>query len=223
MQTFLVISSDDKFITGEVEKLKKKYAISAFNLHEIIPSPSIGIEEVRNIQKIFIVKPYGEKNRLVILREMEKATIEAQNALLKILEEPPNDTYLLLTCGNKENLLPTILSRCQLINQINAASDLSNFEKTEKFLKSIFPSTSGKRIILIQETVKTKEEGIGLLADIINFLEKSLHRPPKEWPVNLKETAQCLSKTLAAKKYLERNINWKATLDILFLGFPGTH
>ncbi len=220
MQTFLVVSSDNKFIADEINKLKKKYTVSVFNLHEVIPSPSIGIEEVRNIQKIFSVKPYGEKNRLVILYQMEKATVEAQNALLKILEEPPNDTYLLLTAGNKENLLPTILSRCQVIKQLNAAGDLSNFDKTEKFLKNIFTATSGKRIILAAETVKTKEEGIGLLADIINFLEKSLHQPPKDWPITLKETAQCISKTLAAKKYLERNINWKATLDILFLGFP---
>jgi len=220
MQTYLIVSRDKNFITGRIDKLKKQYAISPFNLHEISPMPSIGIEEIRSLSKIFSLKPYGSKNRLVVIFNMEKATVEAQNALLKILEEPPADTYLLLTCESKEILLPTIPSRCLIITQTGGGSDSANMEKTEKLLREILTASPGKRIILAQSRAKTKEEARSLLDAIISLLEKFLHQPPENWPISLKATAHCLAKTIAAQKYIERNINFKATLDILLLGFP---
>jgi DNA polymerase III subunit delta' len=77
-------------------------------------SPAISIERIRELRRITRVKPF-EGRRIVIIAEAEKMTIEASNALLKILEEPPEHMHLILTTSRVNMLLPTIISRCQEI------------------------------------------------------------------------------------------------------------
>ena len=77
-------------------------------------TPTIGIEQVREIRHAATLKPL-EGRRVVILTEAEKMTIPAANSLLKILEEPPETTHLILTASQVSGMLPTILSRCQEI------------------------------------------------------------------------------------------------------------
>jgi DNA polymerase-3 subunit delta' len=222
MQTYLIVSQEKNFILDEIAKLKKESGVSPFNLHEIIPSPSIGIENIRNLQKIFIIKPFGGQNRLVIFYNMEKATKEAQNALLKVLEEPPKNTQIVLTVPNREMLLPTIVSRCQIITQQNPkVNNNEMIKETGKLLKQIFAASPSGRIALSQKLTKSKEDVLTFLEALIITLENYLHHLPDELKISLKEIAVCLSKTIAAKKYVELNTNYKATLDILFLGFPG--
>jgi len=80
---------------------------------------SISIETIRTLQKFLQLKTVGKGEgirRVVLVEHAEALTIEAQNAFLKILEEPPADTLILLTADNRRALLPTILSRVQLIS-----------------------------------------------------------------------------------------------------------
>lgn len=79
---------------------------------------SISIETIRGLQKFLQLKTLGsgtDIRRVVLVEHAEALTIEAQNAFLKILEEPPADTIILLTADNRRALLPTILSRVQLL------------------------------------------------------------------------------------------------------------
>ena len=74
---------------------------------------SIGIEDIR-IQLIddVSIKPYTGPYKIYILNEAEKLTLQAQNALLKTIEEPPSYGVILLLTTNADTFLPTILSRC---------------------------------------------------------------------------------------------------------------
>ena len=74
---------------------------------------SIGIDDVREgiIDTVFI-KPYSAKYKIYILEEAEKLTPQAQNALLKTIEEPPEYVVFLILTSSAEALLPTIISRC---------------------------------------------------------------------------------------------------------------
>lgn len=73
------------------------------------------IGQIRALQHQVALSPVEGRWKVYILREMERATTEAANALLKTLEEPPSHAVLLLTAGEVEALLPTIVSRCQPI------------------------------------------------------------------------------------------------------------
>jgi DNA polymerase-3 subunit delta' len=76
---------------------------------------TIQIEQVRMLQSDAALSPLEGRYRVFIIREIEKATPPAANALLKTLEEPPPRVILLLTSARPDQLLPTVVSRCQVI------------------------------------------------------------------------------------------------------------
>lgn len=76
---------------------------------------SIGIDDIRQLQKEIFIKPYEGKKRVSIILQGEKMTVQAQNSLLKVLEDPPGDGIIAITTTNPAGLLPTILSRCQVL------------------------------------------------------------------------------------------------------------
>ena len=221
MQTFLIVSENKSFINSEIKKISKNLQISPFNLIVITPDKSIGIAEVRKLTQQIILKPYAGGDRMVIINSMDKATPEAGNALLKLLEEPPEHTYIILTCNNINKLLPTITSRCQIIFGDNKNSKSSqNNEETKKLLEQILRSSAGERILISQKITDTKESADNFLGSLLITLEELLHNNDPKIGLTFKEIAGLLTKVSIAKNYVERNINYKATLDILFLGFP---
>jgi DNA polymerase III subunit delta' len=76
---------------------------------------SIRIEQVRDLQKKIIFKPMEGAKKVVIIDQAEKLNLHAANCLLKTLEEPPDDTVIILVAHSAVTLLPTIVSRCQRI------------------------------------------------------------------------------------------------------------
>lgn len=84
---------------------------------------SIGIEEVRSqLVGDVTVKPYSGPYKVYIIDEAEKLTVQAQNSILKTIEEPPAYAVILLLTSNAEALLPTISSRCVKL-KLKAVSD----------------------------------------------------------------------------------------------------
>lgn len=78
---------------------------------------TIGVDDIRGqINASVAIKPYSGPYKIYIMNEGEKMTVQAQNALLKTLEEPPAYTVILILTTNAELLLPTIQSRCAVLN-----------------------------------------------------------------------------------------------------------
>ncbi|SFC80263.1 DNA polymerase III subunit delta' [Clostridium uliginosum] len=77
-------------------------------------SNSFGVDEIRNIIEEVSKKPYEGDKKVLILHKCDKFTIQAQNALLKTIEEPPIGVFLILLSESLELILDTIKSRCQL-------------------------------------------------------------------------------------------------------------
>ncbi len=73
------------------------------------------VKQVRELQHMLSLSPYAGGYRVALLLRFEEANANAQNALLKTLEEPNPKVLLLLTADDPENLLPTITSRCELL------------------------------------------------------------------------------------------------------------
>ena len=74
------------------------------------------IDQIRAVQREASLAPMEAPRKVFILRELERANLPAANALLKTLEEPPPQVVLLLTSARPHALLPTIISRCQVLN-----------------------------------------------------------------------------------------------------------
>lgn len=74
---------------------------------------SIGVDDIREqINDTIMIRPYSSYYKIYIVDEAEKMTVQAQNALLKTIEEPPAYAIIMLLTTNQEAFLPTILSRC---------------------------------------------------------------------------------------------------------------
>jgi DNA polymerase-3 subunit delta' len=76
---------------------------------------SIRISQIRDLCGVLSLKPYEARIRVVIISDAHTMNSAASNALLKILEEPPDRTMLILTAPEKTDLIPTVSSRCQNI------------------------------------------------------------------------------------------------------------
>lgn len=91
---------------------------------------TISVEDIRaQINNDIVIKPYSSPRKIYIINEGEKMTVQAQNALLKTLEEPPEYAVILILTSNVDTLLPTILSRCVVLNMKPVPDD-----KIKKFL-----------------------------------------------------------------------------------------
>jgi DNA polymerase-3 subunit delta' len=77
---------------------------------------SIKIEQVRSLRREAALAPYEARYRVAILRQLDRASTEAANSLLKLLEEPPRHMILVVTAGVVEALPATIVSRCQRLD-----------------------------------------------------------------------------------------------------------
>lgn len=139
---------------------------------------TIGVEDIRTrINSDIGIKPYSSPRKIYIMNEGEKMTVQAQNALLKTLEEPPEYAVILILTTNVEALLPTILSRCVVLN-MKPVPD----HKVKKFLMEELKIPDYKANICVafargnigkakmlassEEFEKVKEEAVTLVKNI---------------------------------------------------------
>lgn len=130
------------------------------------------ISQIREIKKFLSFEPYGGMNKVVIVEDFEKMKGETANSILKILEEPPQKSVLVLICENPRALLPTVLSRVQKIS----FSDLSDvdIDKTTKALYSFRVIAGADIAMRLQEAEKITKEEDGDL-DILSYWTALLH------------------------------------------------
>ncbi|MFV1859429.1 MAG: ATP-binding protein [Anaerolineales bacterium] len=85
------------------------------DLDILAPDPTLQVDDVRALQHRLALAPYEGSWRIALLENFHRASISAASAMLKTLEEPPDRVVLLLTATAQELLLPTVVSRCEVI------------------------------------------------------------------------------------------------------------
>ncbi len=169
---------------------------------------SIKISEIKHLKQWIKLKPFQERNKAVIIYNAELLTIEAQNSLLKVLEEPPKNSYIILITNNHRSLLDTILSRAQLET---TTSKIKNTDSDKG--ETIFLSPLDVQFKWIEKLFKSKtphqrkEIVTNLIVQIQDWLIKNEND-------NIKKNLQLLEKSLDA---LNKNISIKLILENLFL------
>jgi DNA polymerase-3 subunit delta' len=198
---------------GREEKILKLINDSKFSLknnpdlliiEKIKTKKSIGIEEVREIGKFLKILPISHSQKVVIIKESEILTPEAQNSLLKILEEPPEYARIILEAESEVRFLATITSRCQVITANENYNDSKN---SSKFLEM----TLNEKFIWAENTAKLeKDEIIEELNSIFKDIKKSQIKVSTNSLNLLIETIENLSKY---------NLNTRLALEYLSLNF----
>lgn len=137
------------------------------------------------------------KTRVLVLLNFDTAGSAAQNALLKLIEEPPLQTLILLPINNVSNILPTISSRCQLI-------DLSNQPKEQagETIQVVWPDNLATALKLTEE-YKDRTNAKKLI---------------RQFLLNENLSVRQRQALLQANSDLDKNLNVTLALDHCFLG-----
>lgn len=98
---------------------------------------SIGVDRIREISKDVCIKPFESENKVYIIEDAAALTDEAQNAMLKILEEPPEYAVFILITPSSSALLPTVVSRCDKV-RFNPLPE----EKMKDYINQNYPRAS---------------------------------------------------------------------------------
>ncbi len=124
---------------------------------------TITIEEIRRIKNFVSLSPYAGPYKFVVINDAHLMTTEAQNALLKVLEEPSPSSVLILITANPNSLLPTIVSRCQEIKfPPHPRGIIENVLKNSGLPKSeaeFLAEFSNGRVGLVKTVIKEKSFG----------------------------------------------------------------
>lgn len=180
-----------------------------------IDDEKLGVGEVKKIREHLSLKPYQALAQAIVILQAENLTADAQNALLKTLEEPPGEAILILGVASEDQLLSTITSRCQTVfldSSIDQKKDLS--EKDIKNLEELVNYPLEKRFVFI-EKLEDREEF--LLTLTAYFRHKLLENPSSD---KQKKILSFLEDLLEAQKWAKQNVNIRAILEYLMFKIP---
>lgn len=138
-----VLCTGDKPPCGKCPSCVKALAGSHPDLFYFSPDKkaSMGVETVRDIKKSLFFMPNDGDRKVYIIDDAQKMTVQAQNALLKFIEEPPASVLFFIVADKKESLLPTVVSRTRIISL--APSDNADIRR---FLTSESKKSGGEQI-----------------------------------------------------------------------------
>ena len=165
----------------------------AFNIFELDAASNRKIDDIRDLLEKVKIPPQLGKYKVYIIDEVHMLTKEAENAFLKTLEEPPPHIVFILATTEKNKILPTILSRCQIYD-FNKISDLESKQYLEEIIKSEGYNYEPKAVSIIAK------KAFGSLRDSLTILDRVINYTNGN--ITLEKTSQILN-ILDIDTYLE--------------------
>lgn len=210
MLTRILISKSEPLLQQEIVRLLRAFGVK--NPHpDLLYFPvgsKLGITEAKKIKEHFSTKPYQAAGKAAVLEDASKLTDEAQNSLLKILEEPPAEAVIIFGANSEANFLPTILSRCEIIHLSEDHEPSENSYEAD--IRKLLKSTIEQRFEYV-EKLKDRDE---FFLSLIRYFHQSLNLHPEDTnPDFIKELLQ-------AKQWAGANGNIRAILEYLMLVMP---
>ncbi len=212
MHTFYITGGTAKNRLEYIANICTELHVSAYDVHHLIPKEealSIGIADIRPWQKNLFLTPLSSPFTIGIIPNAELLTTEAQNALLKTLEEPPKHTKIYIESQSSSSLLPTILSRCQIIQlTTKPASNAASQPSLSTILQLCDTQLSiGKKIALLDSEISNKEEARAWIEQAIHILHANRDTISSTIYRNF------MQRLLQASQHLAANVSYKLAID----------
>ncbi len=170
-----------KLTEDDMKTIRKEIELKAGNPYHVIQIPkanNIKINSIREIRKESSMTAFESGKKVFIIIAAENLSDVSSNALLKTLEEPHDDTLLILTTSQPDALLPTIISRCQhvrfdmlSVEEIQHSLQERGIEKQQAVLIAQLSKGSFSRALELTETTLLERQ-----ADAVNFLRNALYK-----------------------------------------------
>ena len=146
----------------------------SFNIFELDAASNRGIEEMKNLIDKVRIPPQIGKYKVYIIDEVHMLTTQAMNAFLKTLEEPPKHIVFVLATTEKNKILPTILSRCQIydFNRINESEICKAI--VDICTKEEFKYDDEAISIIARKSDGSLRDSLTILDRIVSFTNKNI-------------------------------------------------
>lgn len=214
MHAFLFVGGVKQERKKAIEKKLREWRVGTFDQISIPPaSDSIGIKDIRQFQSRLLLTPFQSPVTVGLIYNADSLTVQAQQALLKTVEEPPNRVRIILETTSADLLLPTIVSRCMVIN-LGSSHEFTKEEVSEclKILERLEKSSIAARLAITGEIAKTRE-------DAVYWVDLATVAGRKLLEVNNSYAVALLTGLVKARLELSVNVNPKLVLDNLVLSF----
>jgi DNA polymerase-3 subunit delta' len=174
---------------------------------------SIGIEEVKDFVKEMRFKPFVGEKQIAIIYEAEKLTTQAQNSLLKTLEDSNDNSIYILCANNEKNVLPTIYSRSKpiFVKQVNKIN--SSKEKPDILQEDLV-----RQFEFVESAAKEKGSCLDLLKEIEDYFKSELEKEIENDNINSsKAISERLKYIQETREKINSNCNKRLVLEALFV------
>jgi len=206
---FLITGATPSARTQKALNIAKEFS-SKYDTTVIDAGLENGIETIRNLTQKTSISPLNSKYTTFLLKEAQNLTLEAQNALLKTLEEPEKRSRIIITTPSKYSVLSTIASRCLEVT-VNGAEEKSVTEaEIEKYLSKYFFDRYESAEKLNLDT---------WLAFWRGRLLESFNTVNERW-YNLHKTLKYVKLILKLKKLKKKHLSNKLINSFLLLHLP---
>ncbi len=176
------------------------YGLNINHPDVLVFSDKIGVEQIKKIGSHLLWKSTGSTKKVIIFQSVESISLDAQNGLLKILEEPVGDCLILLGIATDTLLLPTVLSRCE----IRYLSD-NNIKIDTSGVFDLLSLSIEDRL----DKIEKKEDRKGIVESLASYYYDQLPKHPELMP-DLQQVLTCL-------KWINQNVSAKAVSDFLMV------
>jgi hypothetical protein len=180
-------------------------AVIWYNLN----AETIGIDQVRQLQEQLRFSS-GDK-RFVFLLFADRLTLQAQHALLKLLEEPPANTQIVLVSNKPHALLSTIRSRCSE-RRVGGASDVTGVNIADIYTE--WKRLSVSEAIKTAELYKKRDETLPIIEELVRFLRSQI-LPTATEKKELQPVLADIDHCLVALDQLAHNTNSQLVMESL--------
>jgi DNA polymerase III delta prime subunit len=216
MQSVLIVGQIEK--TREAaQNLCRENKIGKFDVQTFETEKAVGIGDIRNLQKKLFLKPLESETKALILEAFFGMTVDSQNAFLKVLEEPPAHTIIIILVSSLDFVLPTILSRCNLINldKVRKLSD-EEIKNNLTIISDLKKGGMAEALLAAQNNSKDRETALRFLENLLIGVHEALENKEDEFSTqDLQKILKGLQKTHTTIK--TTNVAPRFALENLFL------
>ncbi|MDO8507751.1 MAG: hypothetical protein Q7S53_04255 [bacterium] len=181
---------------------------------------TIKIAEIRELQKSLYLKPYQASHKVAIIEDAHLMTEESANAMLKVLEEPPENSIIILTSPDKKLLPETIVSRSQIVN-FGTAGVLQKTQDSEEVYADVMNILDEKpvyeKMAMVQKYSKEKPLSVEFLNVLEGILREAILGKSNLGSYSEKKIIGVLELVEKSREYLKSNLSCKFVLENLIL------
>ena len=225
--TYIIANKKERLQKQELKrlllKLFGKEISDSPDIHILNPEDknSIGIEEVKELQQSMRFKPFQEEVQAGIILNAQKLTHQAQNSMLKSLEDSSETSVYVLCVDNEKNLLPTIRSRGVILypkreegtNEVTADNS-----ETENVMETFFELSPIEQFNIIEEYSENKENSLTFINGIEETLREELELDIKNGNIDSSQrNLEFLKVVEKSREKISSNCNRKLTLEAMIM------